>query len=85
MTPNVDIPGSALGPPGLMDESIVGSPLKKHRASVYGTGDESKRANLGFPLADVLGAAEGAERNRAAQEAEKAAPVKQENEMEEEL
>jgi hypothetical protein len=51
----------------LPDESLIGSPLKKHRASIY-EGDESEMKKLlnrtGFgqaPMSDVLGLAEASQ------------------------
>jgi len=48
----------------LPDESVVGSPLKKHRASLYDVDNDTmqKRLGMGFGsgLGDVVAAAEAA-------------------------
>jgi len=47
----------------LPDESIVGSPLKKHRASLYDTDNDTIQKRLkdfGSGLGDVVAAAEAA-------------------------
>jgi hypothetical protein len=59
---HIDISNSVIKSP---DESIIGSPLKKQRASVAGIEDETmrKRLGLGFTggFGDVLGKAEAAQ------------------------
>lgn len=50
---------------GLPDDSIVGSPLKKHRASLYDIDNETmqKRLGTGFSsVGDVVAAAEAAQK-----------------------
>ena len=52
------------GSASLPDDSVVGSPLKKHRASLYDMDNETmqKRLGMGFSvgLGDVVAAAEAA-------------------------
>lgn len=66
-SPDFDAPAAALAPlfnssmfSGLsdsLDSSLVGSPMKKHRASVLGPEGETSTAG-GLPSTDVIGAAE---------------------------
>lgn len=56
---------NVFGSASLPDESIVGSPLKKHRASLYDMDNETmqKRLGMGFSSGlggDVVAAAEAA-------------------------
>jgi hypothetical protein len=55
---------TTFGSASLPDESIIGSPLKKHRASLYDVDNETmqKRLGTGFGngLGDVVAAAEAA-------------------------
>ncbi|TVY91492.1 hypothetical protein LAWI1_G002057 [Lachnellula willkommii] len=61
-TANQTLSNSVFGA-GLLDDSVVGSPLKKHRASLYDTDNETIQKRLGLGLSgggDVLAAAEAA-------------------------
>jgi hypothetical protein len=65
------------------DDSIIGSPLKKQRGSIYDTEEEAMKKlvnNIGYPapMGDVLGLAE------ASLEAQDAAVPKPKTEMDEE-
>ncbi|CAL3970887.1 hypothetical protein PZA11_007296 [Diplocarpon coronariae] len=59
------LPNNVFG--GLSDDSVVGSPLKKHRASLYDTDNETvkKRLDNGFSSSggDVVAAAEAAQKS----------------------
>jgi len=83
------IPGASAGPFGksLPDESIVGSPLKKHRASVAeGMDDEKAARPSSFPpaLGDILAKAE-ADQQKQQQQQKQGTPTVKEEEEEEEL
>ncbi|TPX18863.1 uncharacterized protein E0L32_011478 [Thyridium curvatum] len=82
--------GMATGTAGMFgksfDDAIVGSPLKKHRASIHGIGDESEEAPrpASFPpaLGDVLAKAEAAQQQKQQQQTKQAAAVNEEEEEE---
>jgi hypothetical protein len=63
--PNATLSNSVFGSTSLPDDSVVGSPLKKHRASLYDMDNETmqKRLGMGFSSGlggDVVAAAEAA-------------------------
>jgi len=61
-TANQTLSNSVFGA-NLLDDNVVGSPLKKHRASLYDTDNETIQKRLGLGLSgggDVLAAAEAA-------------------------
>ena len=62
------------------DDAIVGSPLKKQRASIF-DGDSSRRETP--QLGDILAKAEAAQKNQASPALPPAAAVKQEDSDEE--
>lgn len=78
------LPNNVFG--GLPDDSVVGSPLKKHRASLYEMDGETLQKRLGTGFAsglggDVLASAEAAQTPLPVTPA----PVIVKDEMEEEL
>ena len=62
--PNATLSSSVFGGASLPDDSVVGSPLKKHRASLYDMDNETmqKRLGMGFSsgTGGVVAAAEAA-------------------------
>lgn len=59
------LPNSVFGSASLPDDSLVGSPLKKHRASLYEMDSETMQKRLGAAFSsglggDVVAAAEAA-------------------------